>query len=694
MFRNFILQNFPFLEDDFDALTDYELFCKMLGYVKTIVKNDEDFNARLTALENYINNLDLQEEVNYKLDEMAEDGTLENLISQYIQLQTTYTFSNIEQMKNATNLIEGCFTKTLGFYEIKDGGGSYYQIRKITNQDVIDNITLFAIANDNTLIAELLTVDNMSIKQFGAKGDGIKDDTIEIQTALNNAKNVYIPTTENYYKVTNSLELKSNQRIYGNGNLSNLLMPNGLEKKIFDIHDVENIIIENIKLCNESCQTGTSPELNKNILIYTENAENIIIKNCFFENAYSRGIEIFKTKNFHYINNIFKNATFDMLLLLPEVENAFIDKCVFDTITSNYQNTYLFATGRNDEETYNFSCKNIHVTNSKFLNNPNWEGIDSHGGNELYIENNYVSNCKIGIILNYGSTAPLTSDDIKHGNIYVKNNIIENAPSGQSYGIDIGTGGTSGFICKNVFIENNYVNGYGSSNTIGALHLINIKYLTVLNNNILNSQGSAVDMTNILYADIKSNKCININNDYGIHYIAGCWFINLIDNIIKNTSFNNTILWGVRSQLLNITQFINNDIVATNLYSSNGTIMNGIVNANTNQIGKIGNYAKNSYGIITHYATNSVIRPAKTETLTSISLSGDSNSNIVSGSNALYYLTEGEEIILQGAGTGGADMTTQIIEFINKDTFRVKDTIITSFSNSNPKTNAGTWVAV
>lgn len=34
--KNCVLQNFPVLEDDFDALTDYELFSKMVAYVKSI----------------------------------------------------------------------------------------------------------------------------------------------------------------------------------------------------------------------------------------------------------------------------------------------------------------------------------------------------------------------------------------------------------------------------------------------------------------------------------------------------------------------------------------------------------------------------------------------------------------------------------------------------------------------------------
>jgi len=55
-FRNWILQNFPLLEDDFDALTDYELFCKMLEYIKGFAKDNEEFKKQLEIYENYFNN--------------------------------------------------------------------------------------------------------------------------------------------------------------------------------------------------------------------------------------------------------------------------------------------------------------------------------------------------------------------------------------------------------------------------------------------------------------------------------------------------------------------------------------------------------------------------------------------------------------------------------------------------------------
>jgi hypothetical protein len=93
-FRNIILENFPFLEDDFDAVDDYHLFSKMVGYMRKAIEQlttyDSkfiDFNNRLTNIENYLATLDLQDEVNNKLDEMYENGQLQSLIEDFIDLQ-------------------------------------------------------------------------------------------------------------------------------------------------------------------------------------------------------------------------------------------------------------------------------------------------------------------------------------------------------------------------------------------------------------------------------------------------------------------------------------------------------------------------------------------------------------------------------------------------------------------------------
>lgn len=103
IFRNWVLQNFPFIEDDFDALTDYELFCKIVGYMKESLEKIEDFQSdidsftlKLDEFEHYFDNLDVQEEINNKLDEMVTDGSLQLLINSYF----SYIDDNINEIKN------------------------------------------------------------------------------------------------------------------------------------------------------------------------------------------------------------------------------------------------------------------------------------------------------------------------------------------------------------------------------------------------------------------------------------------------------------------------------------------------------------------------------------------------------------------------------------------------------------------
>ena len=62
--------------------------------------------------------------------------------------------------------------------------------------------------------------DIANVLDFGALGDGVTDDTLSIQAALNTGKNVYFPSTGNVYVVTASLSVKPGQLITGSGKYS------------------------------------------------------------------------------------------------------------------------------------------------------------------------------------------------------------------------------------------------------------------------------------------------------------------------------------------------------------------------------------------------------------------------------------------------------------------------------------------
>ena len=112
-FKLCVLQNFPFIEADFDAVTNYQLLCKVVEYLNNVIDNNNKQNDNITQLEqnfitlynyvkDYFDNLDVQEEINTKLDEMAENGTLANIIKPFIKVPQLLIVNSKEDMVDKT----------------------------------------------------------------------------------------------------------------------------------------------------------------------------------------------------------------------------------------------------------------------------------------------------------------------------------------------------------------------------------------------------------------------------------------------------------------------------------------------------------------------------------------------------------------------------------------------------------------
>ena len=131
---------------------------------ETVNEYIEKFNDLHDYVYDYFDNLDVQEEINNKLDEMLEDGTLEEIIISYIKLSGVLSYDTVSDMQSATNLVNGSTAKTLGKNNYLDGKGRYYKIRNIEAGDVVDGTNIIQITSDptNTLIAELIPEETVS----------------------------------------------------------------------------------------------------------------------------------------------------------------------------------------------------------------------------------------------------------------------------------------------------------------------------------------------------------------------------------------------------------------------------------------------------------------------------------------------------------------------------------------------------
>lgn len=115
LFTNYIYKAIPLAFDE--SMSYYETLCGLLNYLKNVViptvNNNADAVAELqtlyeqlrTYVDDYFTNLDVQEEINNKLDEMVEDGSLYNIINRYMTPIINTQNQRISNIDNKVNSV-------------------------------------------------------------------------------------------------------------------------------------------------------------------------------------------------------------------------------------------------------------------------------------------------------------------------------------------------------------------------------------------------------------------------------------------------------------------------------------------------------------------------------------------------------------------------------------------------------------
>lgn len=401
-FKWFVLQNFPFIEADFDAITNWQLLCKLGEELNKLITATNGIGEQVESLTDYVNhyfdNLDVQEEINNKLDDMAEQGTLQEIIDNYLQLKSLLCYDTVADMKSATNLIEGSYAKTLGFYSLNDGGGAYYKIRAVTNEDSVNEMNLIAITSDDTLIAELVC-DVANVLQFGAKGDGETNDTTALQTASNYAQNnnveFYVP--EKTFK-SNALTFTLIPIITIKGDISAIEQNStflfdyaGLNSApIININKISNYAI--IKLLGVESGEVNIRRAFKLLLTTDDNQERRHTSQCYntFNLGFINQLEIHVATQSGYINeNLFIGGRFASIYLHSDgtyspSENTFM-KCFSEDTAIN------IAQGKNNifhdiraEGLQNVTCGETAIGNVFYRTWSSRTGISMRAKNNQY----------------------------------------------------------------------------------------------------------------------------------------------------------------------------------------------------------------------------------------------------------------------------------------------------------------------
>lgn len=444
----------PAVNNNAEALTELqELFIQLHNYV-----------------ENYFDNLDVQEEIDNKLDEMVEDGSFERIIAEYLKTQKIYdTYEDM--IEDSDTLVSGLRVQTLGYHNINDGGGALYLI------------TDTASASDyqiqiGSLYATLLTNNTVNIKQLGAYGDDTHDDTTVIQNALNNFNNIYFP--QGTYLLTEVyVQNKDNYNIYGENASNTMLKCTKVSESAFAVvgfNTCENIKLHDLYIHGEKTYLNTplsfvncnNVEIYNNILnggtdqrtlnvqtFSTSYGHNTFIhNNKFYNYGYIKDGALIECTGSHetiedaevryYLTNLIisenycevKEATYignNDLFDCIEVDNTI--GCVID---KNYCDTILHIGISVDTVNIDFRVTNNYCINA------NTQGINvtgDYGYTQGIVANNIVKTTKQGIAINNENINVVNNqiyDCTVRGIVLLENckycsvsdNLIDNAPEG------------------------------------------------------------------------------------------------------------------------------------------------------------------------------------------------------------------------------------------------------------------------
>ena len=187
-FRYWCYKVLPLVYDD--SLSYYELLCKVVKKLNETIENTNQLNENVQELlnafnrlqsyvANYFDNLDVQEEINNKLDAMVEDGTFDSIISRYITHNITRVFNTTAELQAHTEFVEDQYVQSLGFSTVGDGGASTFII--VPNSAPLASRFGFTTNTRGLTALPVALSDDFNIAIFGAVPN--QENTAVVKTA-------------------------------------------------------------------------------------------------------------------------------------------------------------------------------------------------------------------------------------------------------------------------------------------------------------------------------------------------------------------------------------------------------------------------------------------------------------------------------------------------------------------------------
>lgn len=305
----------------------------------------------------------------------------------------------------------------------------------------------------------------LNVKDYGAKGDGLTDDSEAIQKAIDEAsalkKRLLFPKSSNPYRINSTLIIRDNTSILGYG--ATLFMPSQDRPKIMLSSEANkytsDISIEGLTFNSVNDKKGIHYELNSltsNVqAIYFQGVDTLTLKNVQMNNMYNGlklnasetgipsvkimvdNLQIFNSRTPVYVDGTndftMRNSILDAgggathwlhcVYINADTSNFILDNVKF--INSPGGGITIGSSYEERAEPTNIVIKNCLFENSK-------RAINVYGATNITISNSSISQCQLGLALHEVSNLSINNlsiDDAIANNSYTffeKKDVIVN----------------------------------------------------------------------------------------------------------------------------------------------------------------------------------------------------------------------------------------------------------------------------
>jgi hypothetical protein len=313
--------------------------------------------------------------------------------------------------------------------------------------------------------------DTISVKDFGAVGDGVADDTAAIQAAINAHEMVFFPAGTYY---CDGVTLQSNRVLFGEGAASVIFQPGNasLQGLLYANSGsastyVENITIRDLKVLGDVVNAGFFEFRH---LIAMNGVKNCLIERCFVEGFLGDGIYIGS-------GNVGGQERHNV--------NVTIRDCYIDGINKDNRNGISVIDGDG------VTIENNYITRTSRSNMPGAIDVEPdanafHVVKDIRIAGNKIFNCG-GNVAAIGILLPGVTYSVPPCSFEITNNFIENC---DAYGI------------------------YYTYNVSGGVSESTSEFGIRINNNTVKNVGRAIVIHNANDTVIDSNTFIGGSNSY------------------------------------------------------------------------------------------------------------------------------------------------------------------------------------